>query len=63
MPHKKRDSRTLIDCLTRLFSEFGAPSRIISDQGRCFVSKEFLDWCKLWNVRKTTATSYHPQAS
>ncbi len=59
----RQDSRTVVDCLTKLFSQFGAPGRIISDQGRCFISKEFLDFCKLWNVRKSTATSYHPQTS
>ena len=59
----RQDSRTVVECLTKLFSQFGAPSRIISDQGRCFISKEFLDFCKLWNVRKSTATSYHPQTS
>ena len=60
---QKQDSRTVVDCLTKLFSEFGAPIRIVSDQGRCFVSREFLDFLGLWNVRKTTATSYHPQTS
>ena len=59
----RQDSRTVVECLTKLFSQFGAPGRIISDQGRCFISKEFLDFCKLWNVRKSTATSYYPQTS
>ena len=59
----KQDSKTVIDCLTKLFSEFGVPSKILSDQGRSFVSKEFQDFLKLWNVKKATATSYHPQTS
>ena len=44
---QKQDSRTVVDCLTKLFSEFGAPIRIVSDQGRCFVSREFLDFLRL----------------
>ena len=27
------------------------------------MSREFLDFLRLWNVRKTSATSYHPQTS
>ena len=59
----RQDSKTVIDCLTKLFSEFGVPSKIFSDQGRSFVSKEFQDFLKLWNVKKATATSYHSQTS
>ena len=59
----RQDSKTVIDCLTKLFSEFGVPSKILSDQGRSFISKEFQDFLKLWNVKKATATSYHPQTS
>ena len=49
---KRQDSQTVTDCLRRVFAEFGVPSRILSDQGRCFESREFLDFCKLWNVQK-----------
>ena len=57
----KQDTQTVIECLTKLFAEFGVPSKILSDQGRMFVSKTFLDFCALWNAKKITSTSYHPQ--
>ena len=33
----------------------------MSDQGRSFLSKEFISFLKLWNITKSTSTSYHPQ--
>jgi hypothetical protein len=61
LPTTRQDSRTVIECMTRFCLEFSIPGRILSDQGRSFVSNEFLEWCKAWNVTKTTSTSYHPQ--
>ena len=57
----RQDSKTVIQCLSKYFSEFGIVERILSDQGRCFISQEFLDFCKAWNIKKNTSTSYHPQ--
>ena len=57
----KQDTQTVIECLTKLFAEFGVPNKILSNQGRMFVSKTFLDFCALWNAKKITSTSYHPQ--
>jgi hypothetical protein len=61
IPTTRMDSGTVIDCLNKFCSEFGTPNRILSDQARNFISREFLDWCKAWNIRKATSTSYHPQ--
>jgi hypothetical protein len=61
MPTARQDSKTVIECLTKYCSEFGTPKRILSDQGRSFVSNEFLEWCKAWNITKATSTSYHFQ--
>jgi hypothetical protein len=61
MPTARQDSKTVIECLTQYCSIFGRPKRILSDQGKCFVSHEFQEWCKYWNITKATSTSYHPQ--
>lgn len=62
-PTSRQDSKTVVDCLTHVFSEFGVASRILSDLGRCFTSVEFLDFCKLWNVQKSSTTAYHPMGN
>jgi hypothetical protein len=46
IPTTRMDSGTVIDCLNNFCSEFGTPNRILSDQARNFISREFLDWCK-----------------
>jgi transposase InsO family protein len=61
MPTQRQDTATVIDCMTKFCSQFGIPTRILSDQGRSLISREFLEWCKAWGIRKATSTSYHPQ--
>ena len=58
---ERQDTETVISCLNNYFSKYGPVERILSDQGRSFLSKEFLSFLKLWNITKSTSTSYHPQ--
>ncbi|XP_047543250.1 uncharacterized protein LOC125075584 [Vanessa atalanta] len=44
------DSKSSIHAVTKSTALFGAPSRIIADQGRCFASKEFRDFCVSKNI-------------
>lgn len=39
------DTNSAIKALKYIVSLFGAPSRVIADQGRCFASKDFKDFC------------------
>ena len=57
----QQNTNTVIDCLKQYFSLFGIPERILTDQGRCFISKPFSDFLSLWGVAKATSTSYHPE--
>lgn len=43
-----------------LFSRFGTPLEIHSDQGRNFESDLFKEICKLFEIKKTRSTSYRP---
>ncbi|CAH2105837.1 unnamed protein product [Euphydryas editha] len=44
------DSQSSIRVLESSASLFGAPTRVIADQGRCFASKEFTNYCKSRNI-------------
>ena len=42
---------------------FGTPRRILSDQGRNFLSAKFSYFCNFFRIHKIQTTSYHPQSN
>ena len=46
----------------QLFTRFGVPEQIHSDQGRQYESNLFAEMCKLLQIDKTRTTPYHPQS-
>lgn len=44
------DSICAIKALKKAVSLFGAPKRIVSDQGRCYISSDFRDFCKSFGI-------------
>ena len=57
----RQDTPTVIACLNQFFARFGPVEKILSDNGRSFVSKEFIEFCKTWSIKKSTSTAYHAQ--
>ena len=47
----------------RLFSQFGVPEVIHSDQGKQFQGRLFQQLCALWGCDKTQTCPYRPQAN
>ena len=47
----------------RVFSYFGIPETLHSDQGAQFQSQLLAECCKLWNCTKTKTAPYHPQGN
>jgi len=60
-PLPKHDAATVARALvTQVFSKYGAPARLHSDQGREFESRLFAELCKLWRIDKTRTAPYTP---
>lgn len=54
---------TIVDCLVDgMFTRFGVPEELHSDQGRNFESQVFGEVCRRLGVNKTRTTPLHPQS-
>ena len=47
--------------LKHVFSKHGAPSDIVSDRGKLFVSKFWSSLCALLGIKSNLSTAYHPE--
>ena len=56
-PIESADSVTVASIL------FGAMTSLVSDRGVQFLSSLTTELCKLFNVKRTTSSSYHPQSN
>ena len=60
---KHPTSTSTIDALRLLFSRFGVPKTIVSDNGTQFTSKEFEEFCKALSIEHLTIAIYHPRSN
>ena len=56
-------SSCVIEELRTLFARFGLPEMIVSDNGTCFVSREFEEFLRNNGVKHTTSAPYHPSSN
>ena len=54
---------TVIKCLSKLFSTFGMPSYIHTDQGSNFMSEELKSYLNSHNIATSRTTPYNPQGN
>lgn len=60
---KSCTANEVIEFVRKLFSRFGIPKAIISDNGTHFCNALFRNLLKKYGVRHKLATPYHPQTS
>ena len=59
-PCRDISAKTIIECLTDLFSIFGLPGYVHTDRGRSFMAKELKDFLLERGVSSSRSTPYHP---
>ncbi len=62
-PMTTATSLTTIQQLRRLFSQFGLPETIVSDNGTQFSSAEFQEFCRLNGIHHIRVSPYHPSSN
>ena len=54
-------TKVLLNALKDVFSDFGIPESIISDNGPCYKSQEFNTFCAKFEINHITGASYNHQ--
>ena len=53
-------SSATVQAVRKIFSQFGLPKQIVTDNGRQFVSKEFTDFLRINGIRHICSAPYKP---
>ena len=49
--------------ITQIIARHGAPKKLLSDQGKCFLANIIQEICKYFEIKKINTTAYHPQTN
>ncbi|KII71554.1 Transposon Ty3-I Gag-Pol polyprotein [Thelohanellus kitauei] len=63
VPTLHATSATLIKSLNIIFSKFGLPYQIVSDNGPQFISEKFKTFCRSNGIKYITSTPYHSRTN
>ena len=62
IPLKRVDNETVVEAMFEVFSRYGLPKILLTDQGSVFTSKLTKSMCKEFDIQKIQTSPYHPQS-
>ena len=63
LPIRTTTSRVVITCLKSIFTRWGFPEKLTSDNGSQFISQTFKRWLRDKGIAHSRSTPYHPQGN
>jgi len=62
IPMENQKAHTIAENLVKkVYTKYGPPERVLTDQGTNFLSKLIAEICLLFKIKQIKTTSYHPQ--
>ena len=62
IPLRRCDNNTVADAMVEVFSRYGVPKTLLTDQGSVFTSQLTKQLCKAFSIQKVQTSPYHPQS-
>lgn len=62
-PCPDRSSKSVLKVLKAVFSRFGVPLQLVSDNAKEFISEEVEAWLRMVGTEKVQSPQYHPQSN
>lgn len=59
----RTDAKSTITALVTIFSRFGLPSQLVTDNGPPFLAQDFKDYCRYNCIKHVTSAPYRPQGN
>ncbi len=64
IPMKSVEAKPCADAIFReVISRYGAPSSLVSDRGKAFLSKIVAELCKMFQIKQSPTSPYHPESN
>ena len=62
IPLKRVDNEMVMEAMFEIFSRYGLPKVLLTDQGSVFISRLTRSMCKEFDIKKIQTSPYHPQS-
>ena len=63
IPLKRVDAITVADAMLEIFSRYGIPAEVLTDNGSCFVAKVTQQLLSALNIKALKISPYHPESN